>query len=75
MPGGDALCDPTTTCKIDSDASSASGTCVALMTQPQIGDACDQATGCGFPLVCTGGHCAGLDPATCVSRPDAGASD
>jgi hypothetical protein len=76
MPGGDALCDPTTVCKIVSDAGAgapASGTCVVRPPPTAVGDACDPATGCDFPLLCTGGHCVGLDPASCTAPPDAAA--
>jgi hypothetical protein len=75
MPGGDTMCASPTFCEVASDAgvgTPASGTCVRL-TSLRPGDACDPAVGCNFPLLCTGGTCAGLDPATCTGSVDAAA--
>jgi hypothetical protein len=75
MPGGDKLCASPTYCKIDADSGAGgpqSGTCVKLTTSSQkVGDACDPAVGCSFPLLCTNGTCAGIDPTTCTGPVDA----
>jgi hypothetical protein len=75
MPGGDTLCASPTYCKVTSDAGAgtpASGTCTKS-TSVKAGDPCDPAGGCNFPLLCTNGACAGLDPTTCTGPVDAAA--